>query len=57
VDLLSDISDNLGVLAEMSEIPAEVIGVRTLTKYESEIAQIYLQIYVFKFVKVSSIYD
>jgi hypothetical protein len=48
VDLLSDISDFLGVLTEMLEIAAEVIWVRALTKYDPEVAQICLQIYAFK---------
>jgi hypothetical protein len=48
VDLLSFISDFLGVLTEMLEIPAEAIWVRALTKYDPEIAQNCLQIYAFK---------
>jgi hypothetical protein len=48
VDLLSDISDRLGVLTEMLEIPAEVIWVRALNKYDPEIAQICILIYAFK---------
>jgi hypothetical protein len=55
VDLLSNISDFLGVLRDTSEIPAEIIRVRALTKYVPIIAQICLQMYTFKVVKANSI--
>jgi len=48
VNLFSDISDSLGVLTDMPEIPAELFWFRALNKYHSEIAQICLQFYAFE---------
>jgi len=56
-ELLSDISDFLGVLRKMAEITTGVFLDRDLTKYDPEIAQICRLIYAFNFVKNSSICD
>jgi len=57
MDLLSDISDFLGVLRNMPEITTGVFLDREISKYDQQIVQICRLICTFKFVKKCSICD